>query len=810
MRRALLYGGMLALAWTGYALLFTNPPQIIAGTLLLAAAAAALLVFGLPRLLATRAARRRAEMPVAPLAHGEAPQAQVALQDAAEQPQSPLRATHARALPLIAAMALACAGQYMMQASNHDWDLGFGHTLNTRYQIDLPNPDSVALACLLLAAGGALFAMGARRIATAPMEPPTSANPHPGSPDRPVLAYGLLAAAPLGSAALIWQLAGAKAYDLLPLLWIATIALALVAALLLDRRVGARLAPALDRYDLLLMAGLLLACMSVGAYQLDLVPPSMMGDEGSFFAMARMIAVGQERPSMFGLGVYSYPILGSIYQAWVMELFGPTLWSWRFSSVLAGGLAVVPTYALARELFTRRVAIAAALAMIVTPYFIAFQRLGYNNSQSIALVALALYCVYIALTRESALYAAIGGVAAGLGFYSYTAGRLALLVAVLFLGCLLVTQTSATSGRRRKEPRAHATTRGIKSFAFFALRTLDRRSRALLGLGAILAIAWAITALPHLAYANAIDPQLTRYKMVESLLANKLYAGMFFPERMLYRDSPPIEIGGERLFWRPDLYAYLLVRGGARSILMFSHDQLIREHYVRSPLPGPIIPIFFLFGLVAALRQRKHHGIALLLLWLAAGVLALSVIHAFPPRYQHTVPLIPAISIFSALGIVTFAESIAAVAPARRATIAALIAGAIVALAALTGLRNYFVDVQAIYPPSLPQLAQTTMLRSAAPPNLMYVSNDAAETDFMLWLKANTPPETQLRAISSDELTSGSISLEAGRPYVVFFHERDSRPIVAFLERALGHVVVPQIYRKAGGEVIGLSYAFSP
>jgi hypothetical protein len=42
--------------------------------------------------------------------------------------------------------------------------------------------------------------------------------------------------------------------------------------------------------------------------------------------------------------------------------------------------------------------------MLVTPYFIAFERLGYNNSQSIAPVTLSLYLLHVGLKRGSALY----------------------------------------------------------------------------------------------------------------------------------------------------------------------------------------------------------------------------------------------------------------------------------------------------------------------------------------------------------------------------------------------------------------------
>src|SRR5262249_52926454 len=151
--------------------------------------------------------------------------------------------------------------------------------------------------------------------------------------------YAPLVGAALCFALLTRQLAGAQYSRGLVLLWIVAAALILLAALAIDRRAGGRPAPDPGRDDPLLMAGIVLAGIGIGAYQLDRLPGTMIGDEGAFFETARSIALGAYQAPIFSYGVYSYPILGSIYQAWMLQLFGPTLWAWRFGSVLAGILA---------------------------------------------------------------------------------------------------------------------------------------------------------------------------------------------------------------------------------------------------------------------------------------------------------------------------------------------------------------------------------------------------------------------------------------------------------------------------------------
>jgi 4-amino-4-deoxy-L-arabinose transferase-like glycosyltransferase len=179
--------------------------------------------------------------------------------------------------------------------------------------------------------------------------------------------------------------------------------------------------------------------IGIGAYALQDIPAVMVPDEGSFWENARAIALRQFQPAFFDSGVYTFPIASTIYQGWMMRLFGVNLWGWRFASVLAGVSALIPLYLLGKEWFGRRVAIASAILMLANPYFLSFARLGYNNSQALLPVTLAVYLWALGSRKGSYFYLWLAGLVAGLGFYTYSAawiGVVTLCLGVVYLRVL--------------------------------------------------------------------------------------------------------------------------------------------------------------------------------------------------------------------------------------------------------------------------------------------------------------------------------------------------------------------------------------
>ncbi|MCC7451968.1 MAG: glycosyltransferase family 39 protein, partial [Anaerolineae bacterium] len=321
-----------------------------------------------------------------------------------------------------------------------------------------------------------------------------------------------------------------------------------------DRRAGTSLSLRVRRADWLILLGLLVMGLVVGTFKLDTFPNVVIGDETGFLGRAYRIAEGLEQQSFFGPGIYTFPIASSVYQAAFIKLFGTSIGSWRFSSVLISVLAVVPTYLLALKLFSRRLAALTSIVMLTLPYFLSYGRMGYNNMQAVLPVAACLYLLYLAMERESLLYFLLSGIMAGLGFYTYSAGRLGLVAGVLIVGYLL-----------------------------YWRRGIEKRRLLLLSSGFV--IAAGLTFAPYMVFGQHENPLVFRTKTMETIFPRSDYALVMFTSEELYRDYPPIEIDDSEFFFRPDLYAIMLASGTLRTLLAFQlfYGLVDHTHFVSAP-----------------------------------------------------------------------------------------------------------------------------------------------------------------------------------------------------------------------------------
>ena len=92
---------------------------------------------------------------------------------------------------------------------------------------------------------------------------------------------------------------------------------------------------------------------------------------------------------------------------------GQTLTAWRLSSVIAMWLAALPLYFLVRATLGKRTAWIALAFFAVSPYVLTYARLGYDAAQAVWPVVLALALTWLAVQRDSRLYAFLAGVVAG-------------------------------------------------------------------------------------------------------------------------------------------------------------------------------------------------------------------------------------------------------------------------------------------------------------------------------------------------------------------------------------------------------------
>ncbi|MEO8395405.1 MAG: glycosyltransferase family 39 protein, partial [Chloroflexota bacterium] len=678
----------------------------------------------------------------------------------------------------------------------------FAPLIQEEFRFDLPNLENVMTGVVLLMIAAALLWSS-----FAPFSLPHW-DERPAPVVRPNLRRFLLRYAPILAVAialfafLLIRLNQVDSGVGSLLIWIVVLLLLLWVAFRYDRKTGTPLSLRFTRWDSLWIGALLIIGLLIGINQLDSVPNNLIPDEGNFYTRAQTIAKAEEQQSFFDVGVYTYPLASSFYQGGILRLFGDSLWSWRFSSVLAGILSVIPLYLLTRDLFDRRTAVISGLLLVTLPYFIAFERLGYNNAQAILPVTLALYLLYLAIQRESIFYFALSGVVCGLGFYTYTASRLGLLIAGIFFALLIIAQLLTRLRSRHTEAKQLAVRRMIWLF-----------------IGGAIVLGFAlVTIVPHLTYVNFVAPDSLRYKMLESLLPNINYGLSFFPPEALFRDFAPFHVGSEIFYYRPDFYIRLFVRGIVRSLLVFHDPVLANSEYLVSPLSGTVGVVFYYIGLVFALRNIRRKEFALLLIWWFGSIFFLSMISTFPPRYQHTIPVIPMIALFSALGLTVtinaFTQLIRRSAPS--ASLAqpfkrtfALVAAVLLAILVVTNLRTYFVDMPPQYKPNLENIMAFDALHLDEPTDMIYVHPATDGAAWTPWMITYMPNQAIFQAIQSDEFERNPPTFLDHRRYIIYFDEKTALIVKTVLRRAFGSLDLPLIpYYDEGNRVVGLSYTF--
>lgn len=298
----------------------------------------------------------------------------------------------------------------------------------------------------------------------------------------------------------------------------------------------------------------------------------------------------------------SFPFIFSYGQAGMVAVFGRGFLGLRALSAVCGALTVPALYLLARELFDRTTAVAAALVLLTFPPHVHYSRLALNNIADPLFGTLALALLARGLrTRERWAYA-LGGVMLGLTQYFYEGGRI--LFPVLVAGGLLG--------------------------GFVVWRAPGSPRPALRG-GVILALAFLIVAAPvYLTLAGLDFPLFDRMEKTE------------LDDTYWELEREPDDLDARIARFKHSLLAYVN-----------APENTLYHYYLYYGGKHPLVLEYtvpaFLLGLVVAAWRWRWPG-ALPVVWVlgASAGNALLVESAVSARY---VVVFPALALLIALGI---------------------------------------------------------------------------------------------------------------------------------------------------------------
>ncbi len=679
----------------------------------------------------------------------------------------------------VVAIILIISGQYIMKRSIpiDSW-YSFQQTINTWLRVDVKYLGNVILGMACTMIGGILFVITSYKTAILRRD---HFNPLPQQ-DHPILQNLHLAkwlmiflSGSLLFAILLYRSSkfNLEFFDLI--FWILSIGIISIAVFRYDLAAGVSFRPNLPLREIGVITLLLILGFLIGTYQLQDIPNILKGDEGNFFETARYIILGDYRGSIFGFGVYSYPIVSSYIQAGILRIFGASLWGWRFASVLLAVLTVIPLYFIGRDLFNRWVGLIAALTFISSPYLLSFARLGYNNSQAIFFVTLCIWLFYLGLKKNSLFYIFTGGVVAGLGFLTYTAGRLGLIILCTLLVYTILSSIRGKTGKR---------------FLLFA--TL------------IFVLGWVLIATPHLVYGNNQNPAILHQKTVEGLFIQADYAIGLFGEDAIFETNDPFYLNQYRLFYNPEIYGRLLTRGFLRSILAFQLAELNSNYFISSALAGPVAVIFFVIGIYAVLAHFWRSNSFLIFTWFGSSILFLSIISTYPPRSAHLVPVIPAMALIIGIGVYVSVDQLIAYLSYKNREWVHLRFGIILLICTaimIAGTYQYFAISPKVYRPNLEQVMSWGGLHNPKDTKFIYIYEQTNLEDWEPYLFHLGFTAPQFDSVYFDDVLKGNINWPSDKNLSIFIEQPRAEIIVPVILEQLDQVKLETFTNRDGNPI---------
>ncbi|MCH7578649.1 MAG: glycosyltransferase family 39 protein [Chloroflexi bacterium] len=560
---------------------------------------------------------------------------------------------------LIASLGLAAYGQHIIDDGG---TFGAGWPILSRFDEELTAiygaPQSLAYTIPLFFVAAGLFVLslwlllsfdGAQAASSGDELPPQDWL---DAGRRMPLAAGLALLAAGGWVYLIYQLAGGGNQASNWWLFWGSLACALFALLLVDRKRGAGVLATLRWHPLEYVLLLAIVAIFFGLMVQDLTSwkYALIGDEGVFFEYSRRIAEGNHDYNYFTFrGPYGiHPVLSSVYQGMVMRVAGVNIFGWKLSSTLAIAASLPMFYWLVRTQFGVRPAIYGTVILGSSHTLFAAAHTSYINMHAIFPTILAFALFSAGLRHRSTLLFFGSGVAAGFGFYTFYSARTAILI--LALAMMFV----ALGAWRRGE--------------------LFRWTR---DVPLPIATGFLMAVMPIF----AVDG----WFVIEVMQRQSLFRDRTFTEGLGF-----------------------VVDNVPRAFMAFNF-QRARHHYVTGSLLDEVSAVLAILGLAYALYRLRDPGHRFIVIWAIVAIVVTGVLH---PRASTELPsrmhfAVPPMAALAGIGLDRIVAGFASLSSTRRMELALSVVAFALVVPAVLGfnIHRFWWET-----PSIHQISGTTVI----------------------------------------------------------------------------------------------------
>ncbi len=430
-------------------------------------------------------------------------------------------------------------------------------------------------------------------------------------------------------------------------------------------------------------------------------------------------------PRWFGLAASEHLLSSHQIQALGLRLFGSDHFGLVMLSVLAGTLTLPVLYVLAREAFSRRVALVATVLLTTSYTHIQFSRILFGPTATFFL-CLSFAHLFRAFRTGRALNWAAGGLAMGLSLLTYDSSRVGPVIVLAFL--------AASAFLDRTALRRQAAGWGLflaGAFVGFGPMTgfVFRSLNSFVGRGNTVMV-WSPDILQH---------SMDKYHV------GSLPAVLFEQTR--------------RTFLTLHLY------GDASPHFAFPR-----------PMVGALAAALCVLGTglgLARLRRAPHF---LVLAWVVLTFILGGVLTADPPFWPHLNIALPAVALLAGLGADRLARSVEPLAPRGNVLVPAVMGLALLA----SGVHDWVVYTRFADDNAGRRIEAARFLDGL--PVETYVYMIADDTSWQEYCFRFFDGDMSGRNVTADELVSGREKLPTGRPYtIVLFGHEDAIPLLSGL-----------------------------
>jgi phage shock protein PspC (stress-responsive transcriptional regulator) len=180
-----------------------------------------------------------------------------------------------------------------------------------------------------------------------------------------------------------------------------------------------------------------LVALALRVIDLDMIPPTLGGDEGSQGVEALKILRG-ELVNPFITSWMSVPTMSFFFNTLTIGLLGHTALALRLPWALIGTVTVLIMFALTRRLKGLAMGLMVGALLAAYHFHIHYSRLGSNQVADAFFMAAAFFFLYRAYDEGGMMNWVMAGVVAGLAQYFYAGARFVTIMVGVTLACFIV------------------------------------------------------------------------------------------------------------------------------------------------------------------------------------------------------------------------------------------------------------------------------------------------------------------------------------------------------------------------------------